>query len=177
MATMAQNQYLTAEVTTATPQKLHLMLIEGAIRYAERARQLRRGGKEEEASQTLVYAQRIVMEMITGIKQETDRDLAQKVSALYWFIYRGLVDANVRRDEARLDDALRVLREEQETWRQLCQQLGSSPEAQQAGSVQFSEHASESAQETPPAPSAWPRAAMSGFGFSEARTGGLSFEA
>lgn len=176
MATMAQNQYLTAEVTTATPQKLHLMLIEGAIRYAERARQLRHDGKEEEAAQTLVYAQRIVMEMITGIKQETDRDLAQKVSALYWFIYRGLADANVRRDEKRLDDALRVLREEQATWREVCQQIGSSPEAQQAGSLQFSEHVAEGTQHTPPTP-AWPRAAMSGFGFSDAPAGGLSFEA
>lgn len=177
MATMAQNQYLVSDVTTATPQRLHLLLIEGAIRWAERARQLRRDGDEENASQALVNAQRIVMEMIVGIKQETARDLAQKVSALYWFIYRGLVDANVRRDEKRLDDALRVLREEQATWRQLCQQLGSSPEAQQAGSVQFSAHGPESPQETPPAPSAWPRAAMSEFGFSDVRSGGLSFEA
>lgn len=177
MATMAQDQYLTTEVMTATPQKLHLMLIEGAIRWAERARQLRRGGDEENASRALVNAQRIVMEMIVGIKQETARDLAQKVSSVYWFIYRSLVDANVRRDEKNLDDAVKLLHSEQETWQQVCQQLGSSPAAQQAGSVVLSEHQSDSPQQTPPAPNAWPRAAMSGWGVSDVRSGGLSFEA
>ena len=46
----------------------------------------------------------------------------QEIASVYNFIFRTLVDANRRHDERKLDDALRVLAVERETWRLVCQQ-------------------------------------------------------
>jgi flagellin-specific chaperone FliS len=46
----------------------------------------------------------------------------QRIASVYNFIFRALVDANRRRDERKLDEALRVLSIERETWRLVCQQ-------------------------------------------------------
>jgi len=50
----------------------------------------------------------------------------RKVAAVYLFIFRSLMEANFQRDEGKLDDALKVLRVERETWRQVCKQLGTT---------------------------------------------------
>ena len=177
MPTLAQNQYLTTEVMTATPQRLHLLLIEGVIRLAERARQCWRDGDHEKAGQALVQAQRIVMEMIGGIKQERSLPVATQVAAVYWFVYRSLVDANIQREEKRLDDALKVLRVEQGTWRLVCEQLGSSEVADQAASVDLSERISDHPEHTVPPPAAWARDGIPRRDVSEVPAGGFSFEA
>lgn len=177
MPTLAQDQYLTTEVLTATPQKLHLMLIDGVIRLGERARQCWGEGDDEKAGLALVQAQRIMMEIIAGVRREVAGDLAKRVSAIYWFIYRSLVDANKQHDEKSLDDALRILRVERETWRLLCEQLGNNPaNADAAGSATFSDRMFDQAQPTPPPPADRPWAGVPRADASAAPLGGFSFE-
>ncbi len=177
MATLAQNEYLTAEVMTATPQRLHLLLIEGVIRRIECVRHCWRDGNEEKARETLVHAQRIVMEMITGIRRDVGRTLAKNVAAIYWFVYRSLVEANTQREEKKLDDALRVLRVEQDTWRLVCEQLGSSAAADAAGSFTLSQHSPDPAEPMPPPPTSQRWAEMPRMDSSQITAGGFSFEA
>jgi hypothetical protein len=42
------------------------------------------------------------------------------------FLYRTTVEAQLQRDPNKLADVLRVLEIERETWRKVCEQLGSS---------------------------------------------------
>jgi flagellar protein FliS len=123
MQSTAQDHYLFTEVKTATPQRLQLLLIEGALRLANRARQLWRQGRNDLAIGALITAQEIVSQILAVIDREAGGDLAKRVSALYTFIYRSLVKAGHRHDEKSLADAVRILEIERETWRKLCEKL------------------------------------------------------
>jgi flagellar protein FliS len=124
MASYSRTNYRETEILTAPPQKLRLMLIQAAIRSIEQARQHWHAGNHEQGFETLVHSQEIVTELISGINPEVDNEITRKAAAIYLFIFRCLVEANFQHSEAKLDDALRVLREEQETWRLLCEKLG-----------------------------------------------------
>jgi flagellar protein FliS len=124
MPIAARDEYLATEVLTAAPQKLHLMLIEGAIRFAKRAELQRRQQEHEAAFKSIVRAQEVVSQLIAGFASNLDQLFVRQTAAVYSFIYRSLVLANVNRDDAKLTDALRLLEIERETWRQVCEQLG-----------------------------------------------------
>jgi len=123
MESSARESYFTTEVTTATPQRLQGMLIEAAVRLAERARHRRRAGQHEAACEDLVRAQEIVAQMLASLNPQADAALAKRVAGVYLFVCRSLMEANLRHDDSRLDDAIRVLQIERETWRLLCQKL------------------------------------------------------
>ena len=126
MRSMAEDSYLFTEVKTATPQRLQLLLIEAALRLANRARHFRQQGRDDLAIGSLVYAQSVVAEMLASMDREAGGDLARRVSAVYEFIYRSLIKAGHRRDEVSLGDAIRVLEIERETWRQVCDKLAAN---------------------------------------------------
>jgi flagellar protein FliS len=119
----AQDHYLVMEVNAATPQKLQLLLIEAALRLANRARQFWQQGRGDRAIESLDHARSILAEMRTGIKYEIAGELGERISAVYEFIFRCLVNAGCHHDEKSLDDAIRILEIERETWRQLCEKL------------------------------------------------------
>ena len=123
MQSMAQDSYLFTEVKTATPQKLQLLLIEAALRLANRSRQFWQEGRNDRALQALFDAQAVIAQMLGRIDREAGGDLAKRVSAVYEFIYRSLVKAGYRRDEKSLGDAIRILEIERDTWRQVCEKL------------------------------------------------------
>jgi flagellar protein FliS len=116
-------EYLRSAVLTATPEQLHLMLYDGAIRFATRGGEALRAGDREAAFHAFERAQLIVLEMINGIQPEANPELGDRMLALYSFVYRRLVDANVKRDEQAVDDALRVLRHQRETWVMLLEKV------------------------------------------------------
>ena len=120
MHSSATDRYLETQILTAPPQKLHLMLIEAAIRSAERAKRHLEAEQFAEACETLIHAQQIVTEMLGGMNRDADAPLTRKVAAVYLFVFRSLAEANLHRDPRKLDDALRVLQVERETWQQLC---------------------------------------------------------
>jgi flagellar secretion chaperone FliS len=126
MQSSAHENYLVTHVMTATPQKLQLMLIEAAIRSAERARQKWQSNDDEQACEALIRAQEIVSELLASLDRETSPELVKKVAAVYLFVFRSLVEANTGHDEQKLGDAIRVLEIERQTWREVCEKLGSS---------------------------------------------------
>ncbi len=126
MPSSARNSYLETEVLTATPQKLQYMLLDAGVRAIQRAKQLWSDGKAEKGSESLIRAQQIVTELLCGLNRDVDAGLAEKVAAIYLFVFRTLMEANLKHDAAKLDDAVEVLEIERETWRQVCEKLGSA---------------------------------------------------
>jgi flagellar protein FliS len=133
MQSWAQDSYLTTEVMTASPQRLQLLLIEAAIRFAERGRLHWQANETEQACESLIRAQDIVSHILGGLRSAPDRGLAKKMAAVYVYIFRSLTEANLRHDEQKLDEALRVLEVERGTWQQVCEQLGNSQESESTG--------------------------------------------
>lgn len=123
MEATARDHYLTTEVMTAPPQKLQLMLIEGAIRFGQQTRDLWREKRDEQALESLTRCRRIVTEIIGSVKP-AGGDLARNVRSIYAYLFRLLTEANRERNEQKLADALRILEIERDTWRAVCERLG-----------------------------------------------------
>ena len=176
MSSSARDSYLETEVMTATPQKLQFMLLDAAVRAIQKAKQLWAADRDEEACETLIRAQQIMSELLCGLNQEVDSALAKKVAAIYLFVFRNLMDANQRKDVEKLDGALAVLEIERETWRRVCEKLGSSKAAADSGSRDALQHPS--AHPSPPAPVNPPVADFSsGPGMPSDMPSGFSIEA
>jgi flagellar secretion chaperone FliS len=120
----ARDSYLTTEVFTASPQRLHLMLVEAAIRCVQRAAACWQAEEPQRAAEAIIHAEEVLGNLLAGLNRDIGGDLVAKTAAVYTFVFRSLMEANARRDPRKLDDALRVLAIERDTWRQLCEQLG-----------------------------------------------------
>ena len=120
------SQYLAAKVLTAPPHRLHLMLIEGAIRFGREAQAAMERGDVPAASAPLTRMVDIVGELLAGVR-ERKTELNQKISELYLFLFRLVAEARVNDDSAKLAEALRLLEIERQTWRMVCEKLGSGP--------------------------------------------------
>ena len=129
----AKDDYLTTEVLTAAPQKLQLMLLDAAIRLANKTREHWRQGQEEQAGEALIRCQQIMAELMSGLKPDQNQELVGRVRAIYLFVYRSLVLAHLQHSDAKLVEAISVLEVERETWRQVCVQLGSHRHAEFQG--------------------------------------------
>ncbi len=123
MQSSIRDNYLRTEVMTATPQKLQYMLIDAAIRNLQRGKHLRSENQHDEACEVLIRAQEIVTQILTGLNREVDPDLTRKVASVYMFVFRSLNEAQVGREDDKLDECIRVLEVERETWRLLCEKL------------------------------------------------------
>lgn len=119
----ASEQYLRNAVLTATPEQLQLMLLDGAIRFISRGLDALHARDHEALYNAMDRAQRIVLELINGMRREINPQLVDRMTALYNFVYRRLVEATVGRDAQAAEEALRILRLERETWALLIDKL------------------------------------------------------
>jgi flagellar protein FliS len=125
----APNAYLRTKVLTASPAELRLMLLDGAIRFAEMARDGLAAKDPETAYNGTSRCQRIILELISSVSGEVAPDLCKKVSALYTYLYTQLMRASSTRDPDIVDEVLTLLHYERETWVLLIKELEESGEA------------------------------------------------
>ncbi len=116
MSSEAPNPYLRDAVLTATPEQLQLMLYDGAIRFATQARDAIEAKDYEASFDKLSRAQSIITEMQNGLNYEVNQELCERVASIYNFVYNKLLEASIHRDVQAVDDAMRVLSIERETW-------------------------------------------------------------
>ena len=122
----ARQNYLQAEVHTATPQKVHLLLVEAAIKNIHRTKKAWEEERFEAGFESLSQAQDIVSHLLGSVDKESNPDLAGKIASIYLFIFRCLAEGGMSHDPEKLNDALRVLDSERETWRQVCEKFGTT---------------------------------------------------
>jgi flagellar secretion chaperone FliS len=137
METKARDAYLEAQIMTATPQKLRLMLVDAALRNARMAAEAIRDDRSLEAFEAGERCQRILSELIGSIRQDAS-DVASKVLALYVYLFRECMEGQLRREPAKYDNVVRVLEIEQETWREVCLRMPHAPQADDDESRQIS---------------------------------------
>ncbi len=122
------NPYLRDAVMTATPEQLQLMLYDGCIRFTLQARDAIEKKDYETSYEKLTRAQQIILEMRNSLDYDVNRELCERVASIYSFLYRKLIDACVSRDVAAIDDALRILRFERQTWQILVDKVNKTRE-------------------------------------------------
>ncbi len=130
----AQN-YLRTKVFTATPEQLQLMLYDGAIRFSAQAKVALQEKKYDQSYDLLSRTQKIIAEMTASLKHDVAPELCGKLSSLYNFVYRKLIEANIEHTIPPLDEALAILRYQRDTWAMLLDQLGKTKAAAAAAKL------------------------------------------
>lgn len=126
MNQQARESYVEAQIMTATPQKLRLMLIEGAIRFARRTIHHWEARENEEALEAIIRCRNIISELLSSIRIDQS-ELTKQVASLYLFVFQHLTEAQLRRDPKLVNEAIGVLEVERETWAQLCEEMPHAP--------------------------------------------------
>ncbi len=109
------------------------MLFDGCLKFCRQGRQAIEEQDYESSYNHLVRAQKIVLELSTSLKHDVDPALTQKMAGLYTYIYRKLVDANMNRDVAAVDEAVKLITFERDTWQMLIDKV--SQQEQPAASI------------------------------------------
>lgn len=120
---------------TATPEQLQMMLFDGAIRFMEQARAALEAHDYERSYNLISRVQKIITEMSCTLKRDVLPELCDKLSALYGYAYKKLIEANVQHSLPALEEALEVLRYQRETWAMLLDQLGKQKAAAAAAKI------------------------------------------
>lgn len=138
MAMTAGNSYFENQVQTASPQKLHWMLVDAALRDARRAEELFLKNSPIQASSDLAHAEAIIAEILCAMRRDLNPELVDKCQAIYGFILRSLTDAHLKDDLDALRGAIKVLEVEHETWRLAVESAAAKkPAAAPAPHIQF----------------------------------------
>jgi flagellar protein FliS len=131
--------YLESQASTASPQRLHLMVVEAAIRFARKGEAALAGKNYEAAYFALDRSRSCVGELLGGINADPNPELAERLKALFVFAHASLTRADVERDQKHVCDALAVLERHRQTWLELMESLvdsrsiGTTPTAVAAG--------------------------------------------
>jgi flagellar protein FliS len=131
----AQQQYLRTRVMTATPEQLQMMLYDGAIRFSEQARAALEAHDYEKSYNMISRVQKIITEMSCTLKRDVLPELCDKLTALYSYVYKKLIEANVQHSVEAIDEALELMRYQRETWALLLDQLGKQKAAVAAAKI------------------------------------------
>ncbi len=109
-------EYLKSAVMTASGEQLQLMLLDGAIRFSHRAIEALEAKDIEKSHFALERAQRIVLQLASGLQRDVNPEIVDQMTALFEFIHSRLVEANITRERSHVDDALQILNHQRETW-------------------------------------------------------------
>jgi flagellar protein FliS len=106
-------------VQTASPGELTLMLYNGCLKFIKLARKAIEEKNMEERNTNLLKAQKIIRELMVTLNMEYD--VAKPMMLMYDYIYRRLVEANIKNDVAILEEVEGYVTEFRDTWKQVIQ--------------------------------------------------------
>lgn len=138
MDKQACQAYLESQVMTATPQKLRLMLIDGAIRLARKAVRYWQAEQNQQALKAITRCRKIVSELLSSIRLDQS-ELTKQAAMLYLSLYKQLTEAQLRRDSHLVHEAIVVLEVERKTWQQVCDEMSQSTSTSQRQSEDLCE--------------------------------------
>ncbi len=110
------NQYKKNQIETATPQEILILLYEGAIRFLVLAKKAMDAKDVEKTHQYLVKTQNILLEFMATLDMDLGGELARNLYNLYEYLHYRLVQANIKKDPAMVDEVLEHLRALKATW-------------------------------------------------------------
>ncbi|HWT73658.1 MAG TPA: flagellar export chaperone FliS [Mobilitalea sp.] len=117
MAMNAAAAYKDSKILTASPAELTLMLYEGAIKFCNLAVIAIDKKEYEKANTNIIKAERIISEL--RVTLDFKYPVAKDFDNIYEYIHRRLLDANLKKDTAILDEALGYIREIRDTWKEV----------------------------------------------------------
>jgi flagellar secretion chaperone FliS len=115
--------YRQTQAQTAAPGELVVMLYRGAVRFISSAIEAIESRNIEAAHTNLVRAQAIITELSETLDLERGGEIARNLQAIYEFMNRRLIEANLRKDPAIAREVEALLRELLPAWEQIARQV------------------------------------------------------
>lgn len=112
----AYNQYRENSVYTASPEELTLMLYNGLVKFIMRGMESIEKRNLPEANTNIIKAQRIVSEFMNTLDMKYE--VSASLNAIYEYMLRRLIDANVAKDKVILEEVLGLAKTLRDTWEQ-----------------------------------------------------------
>jgi flagellar secretion chaperone FliS len=112
--------YLETQIHTASPIKLRLLLIEGAMRFLTQAGESAAKGDFESAGESTARARDILAEILSNV-WNAEGYVAKQQKSIYGYLLRLATIMQLRNQFDHAADIVKVLAEERETWRQLAE--------------------------------------------------------
>jgi flagellar secretion chaperone FliS len=110
-------KYQKTQVTTASKEKVLLMLYEGAIRFTKRAHQAMEQGKIAEKGTYISKSTAIVSELMATLDFKAGGKLAADLENLYVFMIDKLIEGNINNDKECLKVVEKLLMTLYEAWK------------------------------------------------------------
>lgn len=111
-------QYRQTQMDTTPKEQILLMLYDGAVRFLHLAKEGFAEKNIEKIHNNLVKVQNIITEFEASLDMQAGGDFAKNLFALYEFLSRQLVQANIKKDEAALDIVIKHVTELRDTWKE-----------------------------------------------------------
>ena len=110
------NTYKSQQIQTASQEQILILLYEGAIRFLSLAKYGHEEKNMEKFHNNIIKCQRIIMEFMSTLDIEVGGEMAQNLYQLYEYLHYRLVQANLKKDVAMIEEVLSHLRELKATW-------------------------------------------------------------
>jgi len=102
-------QYQTSNITTATPEKLMILLFDGAIQFLQKAKVAIAENDFKGRSENIDGARKIIRELMRTIDLENGNDVSKQLFKLYNRMAMNLIKANVQRNSDKIDEVIEDL--------------------------------------------------------------------
>ncbi|MDR3240310.1 MAG: flagellar export chaperone FliS [Clostridiales bacterium] len=115
-AAQLYSKYADNAITMASKEDLTLMLYDGALRFINQAIAAMEDKEMEKAHNLVVRVEDIIREfqMTLDFKYE----IANQFNDLYDYMYRRLVEGNMKKDPGALEEVREMIREMRDTWKE-----------------------------------------------------------
>ncbi|HWR41378.1 MAG TPA: flagellar export chaperone FliS [Patescibacteria group bacterium] len=121
------NPYFVNSVMTASPEKLTLMLYDGALRFMNDAVRHIEEGKIDKAHKANTRTQDIFVELMSTLNMSYE--ISNNLMQLYSFVLDSLIQANVKKDAKILQDMIGLTQEFRNTWAEAMKIAGAEKNA------------------------------------------------
>lgn len=115
-ASYTADAYKKQQILTASPEMLTLMLYNGAIKFINEGIKSINEQNCVKSNTSLLKAQDIMIEFMATLNM--DYEIAGQLYPLYNYIYRILIEGNMKNNTEKLEEAKTLLIELRDTWHQ-----------------------------------------------------------
>jgi flagellar secretion chaperone FliS len=112
-------QYRETEISTANQGKLIVMLYDGAIRFLNLALENLPNKKYDIVNNNILKAQDIVTELMLSLNMDAGGQVSQNLFSLYVYMKKKLIESNIKKEPAGINEVLKYLRELRAAWDQI----------------------------------------------------------
>jgi flagellar protein FliS len=119
-ASAVRQAYTESSIMTAPPERLVVMLYDGAIRFLMQSAEAMRAGTRERARERMRRAEAVIDELNLSLDMKYG-EIPQRLRSVYLFCKRQIVLANLEAQPEHLDRVTELLGDLRDSWAQIAE--------------------------------------------------------